>query len=206
MTQEIKFNRDSKFTNYPANVVACKLWGLTGSPTESILTLALFNMLAHFYKGWCCWVYSEYEYRQALAEKSISGGSFVLVPQCSVSQVGPVDLAVFIPGLDFQRPIIVVECDGHQFHERNPEQASKDRRRVRSLQRLGIPVFPFTGTDVVRSSEEAAQEIAEFIDARVKEMEWRWFQDRGIDPEEAFASGVEFPAPYPWPRTRLCIR
>lgn len=42
----IKFNRDSKFTNYPANVVSCKLWGLTGSPTESILALALFNKLA----------------------------------------------------------------------------------------------------------------------------------------------------------------
>jgi len=42
----IKFNRDSKFTNYPADVVSCKLWGLTGSPTESILALALFNKLA----------------------------------------------------------------------------------------------------------------------------------------------------------------
>jgi len=37
-------------------------------------------------------------------------------------------------------------------------------------------VYPFTGTEVVRSSEEAAQEIAEFIDARVKEMEWRGFK------------------------------
>jgi len=35
-------------TDYPANVVACKLWGLTGSPTESILTLALFDKLCHF--------------------------------------------------------------------------------------------------------------------------------------------------------------
>ena len=44
-------------TNYAANVVACKLWGLTGSPTESILTLALFHKLAHFYDGWICRVY-----------------------------------------------------------------------------------------------------------------------------------------------------
>jgi len=81
------------------------------------------------------------------------------VSQWSVNQVGLVDLAVFIPGLDHRRPIVVVECDGHQFHERTPEQASKDRRRVRALQRLGIPVYPFTGTDVVRSSEESVQEI-----------------------------------------------
>jgi hypothetical protein len=191
------------FTNYPANVVACKLWGLTGSPTESILTLALFNKLSHFYEGWICRVYSEHEYRQALAEAKIDGGSFVIVPQWSVKEVGLVDLAVFIPGLDHRRPIVVVETDGHQFHERSPEQASKDRRRLRNLQRLGIPVYPFTGTDVVRSSEESAQEIVEFIDARVSGMERRWFQDRGIDPEKALRNGLCFPAPYAWPRTRV---
>jgi very-short-patch-repair endonuclease len=186
-------------TNYAANVVTCKLWGLTGSPTESILTLALFNKLSHFYEGWICWVYSEHEYRQLLAEQKINGGSFILVPQWSVNQVGLVDLAVFIPGLDQRRPVVVVECDGHHFHERTVGQARKDRRRVRILQRLGIGVLPFTGTDVVRSSEESAQEIVEFIDARVSGMERRWFQDRGIDPEEA----LSFPVPYPWPRTRI---
>jgi len=189
-------------TNYAANVVTCKLWGLTGSPTESILTLALFNKLAHFYDGWRCWVYSEQEYQQALVEAKISGGSFVLVPQWSVNEVGLVDLAVFVPGLNYRRPMVVVECDGHLFHERTPERASKDRRRLRILQRLGIPVLPFTGTDVVRNSEELTQEIVEFIDARLNGMERRWFQDRGINPEEV-GKNLSFPAPYPWPRTRM---
>jgi Protein of unknown function (DUF559) len=188
-------------TNYPANVVACKLWGLTGSPTESILTLALFNKLCHFYDGWFCRVYSEHEYRQALAQAKIDGGSFVLVPQWSVNQVGLVDLAVFIPGLGPWQPIIVVECDGHQFHERTPEQASKDKRRLRMLQRLGTLVLPFTGTDIVRGSEESAQEIIETIHARVNGMERRWLLDRGIDPEDA--NSVSFAVPYPWPRTRV---
>jgi very-short-patch-repair endonuclease len=183
-------------TNYPANVVACKLWGLTGSPTESILTLALFDKLSHFYDGWICRVYSEHEYRQALAEQKINGGCFVLVPQWSVNEVGLVDLAVFIPGLHRHRPIVVVECDGHHFHERTPEQASKDRRRIRTLHRLGIPVYPFTGTDVVRTSEESAQEIAEFIDTRVDGMERRWHQ-------QALVNGISFAVPYRWPRTRV---
>jgi hypothetical protein len=191
------------FTNYPANVVACKLWGLTGSPTESILTLALFNKLSRFYEGWICRVYSEHQYRQALAEAKIDGGSFVLVPQWSVNQVGLVDLAVFIPGLGPWRPVVVVECDGHAFHERTPEQASKDRKRVRMLQRLGTLVLPFTGTDIVRGNEESAREIVETIHARVNGMERRWFQDRGIDPERALANGLCFCVPYPWPRTRI---
>jgi very-short-patch-repair endonuclease len=143
------------------------------------------------------------KYRQALAEAKIDGGSFVLVPQWSVNQVGLVDLAVFIPGLGPWRPVVVAECDGHAFHERTPEQASKDRKRVRMLQRLGTLVLPFTGTDIVRGSEESAQEIVETIHARVNGMERRWFQDRGIDPERALANGLCFCVPYPWPRTRI---
>jgi hypothetical protein len=143
------------------------------------------------------------QYRQALAEAKIDGGSFVLVPQWSVNQVGLVDLAVFIPGLEPWRPVVVAECDGHPFHERTPEQASKDRRRVRMLQRLGTLVLPFTGTDIVRGSEESAQEIVETIHARVNGIERRWFQDRGIDPERALANGLCFCVPYPWPRTRI---
>jgi hypothetical protein len=123
--------------------------------------------------------------------------------QWSVKQVGLVDLAIFTPGLDPRRPIVVVEYDGHQFHERSPEQASKDRKRMRILQRLGIPVLPFTGTDVVRSSEDLAQEIVEFVDARLNGIERRWFQDRGGNPEKALANGLCFPMPYPWPRTRV---
>ncbi len=116
---------------------------------------------------------------------------------------GLVDLAVFIPGLGPWRPVVVVECDGHSFHERTPEQASKDRKRVRMLQRLGTLVLPFTGTDIVRGSEQSAQEIVETIHARVSGMERRWFQDRGIDPEKALANDLSFSVPYPWPRTRV---
>ena len=71
---------------------------------------------------------------------------------------------------------MVVECDGHPFHERTPEQASKDRRRIRTLNRLGIPVYPFTGTDVVPELTMNRQEIVEFIHARVNGVERRWFQ------------------------------
>jgi very-short-patch-repair endonuclease len=192
-------------TNYAANAVACKLWGLLESPTEYILDLAIFNKLDRFYLNWRCWVYSEAEYRQALAEGKVSSGSFALVPQWPINQVGIVDLAIFIPGLDHLRPMVVVECDGHQFHERTIEQASKDRRRMRMLQRLGIALLPFTGTDVVRGSEEFAQEVVEFIDNLADEREMRWFKDRGIDLDEVFEKRLSLPAPYPWPRTPIAL-
>jgi very-short-patch-repair endonuclease len=80
-----------------------------------------------------------------------------------VNEVGDVDLAIFIPSISKRRPVAVIETDGHQFHERTVEQASNDRRRDRRLTRYRIPVLRFTGTDVVRGSEEFAQEVVAFV-------------------------------------------
>ena len=62
---------------------------------------------------------------------------FALVPHLYIDEVGEVDLAIFLPGLNKHRPVVTVECDGHEFHQRTVEQASNDRRRDRMLQRFG---------------------------------------------------------------------
>ena len=43
---------------------------------------------------------------------------------------------------------LAVECDGHDFHDRTKERASRDRARDRRLQAAGITVFRFTGSDI----------------------------------------------------------
>lgn len=43
---------------------------------------------------------------------------------------------------------LIVECDGHAYHERSKEQAQHDRERDRAVQALGIPVFRFTGSEI----------------------------------------------------------
>jgi very-short-patch-repair endonuclease len=154
-------------TNYAVNVVAVKLWGLVGSPIEFILDLAIFKKLDE-QPGWKCWVYSVDEYRQVVVEQTDTEPAlFALVPQLPINEVGDVDLGVFIPSISKRRPVVIVECDGHEFHERTPEQASNDRRRDRRLQRYRIPPLRFTGTDIVRASEEYAREIVNFIGERV---------------------------------------
>ncbi|MFE0233483.1 endonuclease domain-containing protein [Brucella anthropi] len=45
---------------------------------------------------------------------------------------------------------LVIECDGHDFHERTKEQAAKDRSRDRELSDLGYDVFRFTGSELWR--------------------------------------------------------
>jgi hypothetical protein len=161
-------------TNYAANAVVCKLWGLVGSPTEFILAMAVFRAFARSDEAWTPWVYSYEEYRQTVAEGGpFQIGLFALVPALQVDQVGEVDLAIFAPGLNKRRPVVVVETDGHAFHERTVDQASNDRRRDRILQRSRVPVFRFTGTDVVRSSEECAHEIIDYVNERAQLSAWR---------------------------------
>jgi hypothetical protein len=166
---------DAYPTDYSANVVTCKLWGLVGSPTELILARAIYNKLNDCRSDWTCWVYSADEYRRVVVEATDANypRQFVLVPQLPVNDVGDVDLTIFIPSISKRRPVAVIETDGHQFHERTVEQASNDRRRDRRLARYRISVLRFTGTDVVRGSEEFAQEVVDFVNERARLSAWQ---------------------------------
>lgn len=54
---------------------------------------------------------------------------------------------------------VVVECDGHDFHERTKEQAARDRKRDRRLQQLGYVVLRFTGSEIVSALPTVLREI-----------------------------------------------
>jgi len=74
------------------------------------------------------------------------------------SQVSVADYrADFVIGYAGRRA--VVECDGHDFHERTKRQARRDRKRDRDLQAAGYAVLRFTGSeiwgDVVACAREA---------------------------------------------------
>lgn len=54
---------------------------------------------------------------------------------------------------------IVVECDGHEFHERTKEQAAHDKSRDRFLQTEGLKVLRFTGSEIWNKTYDCANEI-----------------------------------------------
>jgi len=45
---------------------------------------------------------------------------------------------------------LVVECDGHDFHERTKDQAARDRSRDRVMTLAGYKVMRFTGSEIHR--------------------------------------------------------
>jgi very-short-patch-repair endonuclease len=62
---------------------------------------------------------------------------------------------------------MVVECDGHDFHDRTKEQASRDRARDRELQAVDLPIFRYTGSDVWRDVFAAAYQAVEELARRM---------------------------------------
>ncbi|MDE2099587.1 MAG: hypothetical protein KGL39_20210 [Patescibacteria group bacterium] len=54
---------------------------------------------------------------------------------------------------------LVIECDGHDFHERTKEQAARDRSKDRSAVLVGCDSFRFTGSELWRDPLGCAQQI-----------------------------------------------
>jgi very-short-patch-repair endonuclease len=105
------------------------------------------------------------------AEPYFDGAAFVYaqVP------IGPyrADFAIHDATLPFgaAKPrIMIVECDGHDFHEKTKEQARRDKQRDRFLVSKGYKLLRFTGSEIWADPEKCADEI---IDELAANDEWR---------------------------------
>ena len=54
---------------------------------------------------------------------------------------------------------VVIECDGHDFHEKTKEQASKDKKRDRFMQTAGYKVLRCTGSDIVKDPSQIISDL-----------------------------------------------
>ena len=63
----------------------------------------------------------------------------------------------------YRLPAVVIECDGHDFHERTKEQAKRDKSRDRTLQREGYHVLHFTGSEIWRNPIACIDQVDEFF-------------------------------------------
>lgn len=60
---------------------------------------------------------------------------------------------------------VLVECDGHDFHEKTKLQASKDKARDRKLTSLGYSLLRFTGSEIWNDPFKCCEEIYDFLQA-----------------------------------------
>lgn len=66
------------------------------------------------------------------------------------------DFFVDFAGWNGQNAMGVIECDGHDFHERTKKQAEHDKARDRYFQSLGLIVLRYTGAEIHRDPLAAA--------------------------------------------------
>lgn len=54
--------------------------------------------------------------------------------------------------------LVIVEVDGHDYHERTKEQAARDKRRDRFFSTRGATVLRYTGSEIYRNADRCANE------------------------------------------------
>lgn len=58
---------------------------------------------------------------------------------------------------------LVIELDGHEFHERTKEQAKRDKSRDRLLTASGWRVLRFTGSEIWANASRCVEQVEEVI-------------------------------------------
>jgi very-short-patch-repair endonuclease len=83
--------------------------------------------------------------------------------------------------------IVIIEVDGHDYHERTKEQAERDKSRDRFMTATEARVFRFTGREVWRDAEACAAEVLEYvirIQQKHLEDEFRKFIIKKLETED----------------------
>lgn len=136
-----------------------------GSPIEEqmLASLALMAQVQHVAVRFRVWTPDPHELPRGFDE------ALAIVPQFPVGKY-KIDFSLTYsgPGYDFtnskeplvwKRSSMLIECDGHDFHERTKEQAKHDRGKDRDLQRAGFVIYRYTGSEIHNRCLEIPDEI-----------------------------------------------
>jgi len=69
-----------------------------------------------------------------------------------------------------------IECDGHDYHDLTKEQASRDRKRDRAFQDLGLTILRYPGSDIWRSPLKCAADALNILERRAAQNPWRMWK------------------------------
>lgn len=73
--------------------------------------------------------------------------------------------------VDIKNPLfkLIIECDGHEFHEKTKEQVQQDNEREYELKMLGFDVLRFSGSQIYNKPFRCAKQTLEYIKDRIGE-------------------------------------
>ncbi len=94
--------------------------------------------------------------------------SSIIIPQFKFTKFFTVDFLFYLPEKNIK---LVIECDGHDFHEKTKEQARQDKQRDRWLITNNIFVLRYTGSEIYNHPGKATIEVENFLIAQTKNNE-----------------------------------
>lgn len=96
-----------------------------------------------------------------LGQALMGGGGFILQPQREIDTPAGRFRVDFLVAAEIlgKGVCLVVECDGHDYHEKTKAQAARDKRRDRALKLAGYDVIHFTGAEIWADPDQRAAEV-----------------------------------------------
>jgi protein containing DUF559 len=70
----------------------------------------------------------------------------------------------FVVEASFSDDKVIIECDGHDFHEKTKQQAKHDKERDRYLISLGYKVLRYTGSEIYNDFDKIEKELSKLLD------------------------------------------
>jgi very-short-patch-repair endonuclease len=146
------------YANSVSYLVTQRLAGKTESPIEAAFGASLLGLMMA--RGWPCLVADTED--EAVTALEARGTRTAIVFQAPIDRYRA-DILVLTMSADDELNRIIVECDGHDWHERTKEQAARDKARDRFFQAEGYGVFRFTGSEIYGDPVGKADEIYKAI-------------------------------------------
>lgn len=133
---------------------------LCGSPIEEKMAKAISGVSY----GFVPIIWAEAADRAARVHRAWARSVPVIIVQ-QQKQIGPyrADFLLSMVYKEEQIAMLVVECDGHDFHERTKEQAARDRKRDRWFTQHSLSFLRFTGSEIHRNPFQCTDEIGEAL-------------------------------------------
>ncbi|AYO30830.1 DUF559 domain-containing protein [Biomaibacter acetigenes] len=93
---------------------------------------------------------------------------FYLEPQREIEILGKkyrVDICIYLGNITDLNSCkkLIIECDGHEFHEKTKEQAARDKQRDRMLMMAGYQIIHFTGSEIWADPYKCAREVIDLL-------------------------------------------
>lgn len=70
----------------------------------------------------------------------------------------------FLVTANYSNDKIIIECDGHDFHEKTKEQAKHDKEKDRYLTSLGYKILHYTGSEIYNDFCHIEHELFKMLD------------------------------------------